>query len=414
MVVDDNFTADVRVPSSRYDREIERGVDLISSLPDEIIQHILAFVPTKEAITTSLLSKRWRYMASSLNKIQNIYTAIKMIDLNIRTGMIHHIPQLNSWIELAMSRNVETMSLAMMDANLEKYDIPEFFYTNTSVKQLSFEFYFADMIPKRSVSWTSLKKLKLSCCRLSDESLAKLLSGCPVLENPMLIVAPHIHRLVLRNSQFPCTLVDVSSLIEARVNYRFDLYKRTLEDDLLHLMMLEKLQNVEKLTIGADLLHVLSLGELRGNRFPMFKVKALTIETTMFQFVIPPAIERLLQNSPDLKKLTIHTRTYDTALGEKINSQLDQCLQSKDSIFQNMSCWDKESQQVASFVEPLVKEAKRLEKMIIHLEDRYLKARGFQNLVHTLSHNKDVSNIVLSTEPTRSDKCGIIGLFQMS
>lgn len=38
----------------------------------------------------------------------------------------------------------------------------------------------------------------------------------------------------------------------------------------------------------------------------MLKVKALTLETSISQYVIP-GIERVLQNSPDLKKVTVHT-----------------------------------------------------------------------------------------------------------
>lgn len=38
------------------------GVDSISSLLDEILHHILSFVPTNLAITTSVLSKRWRHI----------------------------------------------------------------------------------------------------------------------------------------------------------------------------------------------------------------------------------------------------------------------------------------------------------------------------------------------------------------
>lgn len=48
--------------------------------------------------------------------------------------------------------------------------------------------------------------------------------------------------------------------------------------------------------------------------FPMFKIKALTLETPYAEdgYVIPPAIEELLRHSPDLKKLTLHTKTRNT------------------------------------------------------------------------------------------------------
>ncbi|CAE6005485.1 unnamed protein product [Arabidopsis arenosa] len=467
MVEEDDVTGGVRVPSHRYDlrSKIAREVDIISSLPDVILQHILCFNPIELAIRTSLLSKRWRYVwcdtpslsfnggtlkLASLYKTQNRYTAPKMMNLQIRASENRDIPNLNSWIELAMSRNVENMSLEMVSHLVDKYDIPESFYVNTSLKQLNFEFYFADLIPRRSVSWTSLKKLSLRFCKLSDESVAKFLSGCPILESltlyfcdelrvldlskllrlrtlqvvrnfwgtdPLKIVAPQIHRLIVRNSQFPCTLVDVSSLTEAKVNICFESLERNLEDDSLQVKVLEKFQNVEKLTIGGDFLQMVSFAELRGEPFPMFKVKDLTIETSIFQFVIPAGIKRVLQNSPDLKKLTIHTRTCDTMPGNYIDRRLDsldsdpdpdQCLQSEDRIFRNKSRWDVKTKHVASFMELMLKNTKRLEKMIVHLEDRYLKARGFKSLTRTLSRNSDVS-IVFSTKPTRSDEWGIIG-----
>ncbi|XP_048497846.1 F-box/FBD/LRR-repeat protein At4g26340-like [Beta vulgaris subsp. vulgaris] len=50
--------------------EIE-DVDRISSLPDEILTHILSFMHTKEAVATSVLSKRWEF----------IWTRVPVIDL---------------------------------------------------------------------------------------------------------------------------------------------------------------------------------------------------------------------------------------------------------------------------------------------------------------------------------------------
>jgi len=147
------------------------------------------------------------------------------------------------------------------------------------------------MIPRCSVSWTSLKKLSLRFCELSDECIAKILSGCPILESltlshciyltvldlskslrlrtleiacnidntrPRQIVAPHIHRLRLKTYQSPCALVDVSSLDEAQVDCFIYSHLKTLDAYLLQdiLKMLEKLQNAEKLIFGCNILQV--------------------------------------------------------------------------------------------------------------------------------------------------------------
>ncbi|KAL1207143.1 putative F-box protein [Cardamine amara subsp. amara] len=379
--------ADVPTPSDcladqcgKTKRDSSEDLDLISSLPDVILQHILSLIPTKFAIRTTVLSKRWRHVwshtpslyfprdlyrfrlkADSINKTLTCYKAPKIITFNLCSIYIDHLPYIDGWIEFAMSRNVENLSLKFDFNSGKRYKIPEFFYINSSVKQLrveAVELSFHDMIPKCSVSWTSLKKLHLRYCKLSDESLAKILSGCPILESltlylcdkvrvldlskslrlrvlvidgdiwvpgPTQIVAPHIHCLRLRNSQLPCTLVDVSSLTEAKLDIFFCSPQKLKADFLqtMFLEMLEKLQNVEKLTFGANFLKVLSLAELRGVHFPSLKVKVLTLETMISQYVIP-GIVRLQQNSPELKKLTVHTTTDDGSIpNEYIDKYLD-------------------------------------------------------------------------------------------
>jgi hypothetical protein len=38
------------------------GADLLSALPDDVLQHVLSFIPTRESVQASLLSRRWRHI----------------------------------------------------------------------------------------------------------------------------------------------------------------------------------------------------------------------------------------------------------------------------------------------------------------------------------------------------------------
>ncbi|CAE6006948.1 unnamed protein product [Arabidopsis arenosa] len=461
-MADDSFTDGTRVPSNDNNpcRKTE-GVGLISSLPDSILQHILSFIPTKLAIRTSLLSKRWTHVWCDIPSLSlddetlkaasitlNRFTSLKIMNFHLNSTMKQNIPHINKWVEFAISRNVENLSLDFWNPGSSyKFEIPDFFYVNSSVKQLTIKLSFTDlMVHACSLSWTSLKKLYLRNCNLSDESMAKILSGSPLLESltlyfcnelrvldvskslrlktlkiyrniwvpgPTHIVAPHIHRLRLTNSQLPCTFVDLSSLAEARLDICIVPITRTFKADFLQdmvLKMLEKLQNVEKLTFGGNFLQIISLAEVRGVPFPMFKVKDLTLETVIFQYVIP-GIERLLQNSPNLKKLTIRARDTNTIRKEYINNYLklqdlnpDQCWRSKDGVFFNNLRWDLESKHATSFVELVLKNTKTLDldKIVILLNERYLRFKFEELVVPTvLSHNN--FSIALLNMPMPSD-----------
>ncbi|KAG2326314.1 hypothetical protein Bca52824_009042 [Brassica carinata] len=386
-------------------------------LPDEILQTILSYLPTQIAITTSILSKRWRHVWSDtpclyldwikpygpkgdiINKILDRYKARKMMSFKLKPNMRDDFPYIDRWIVFAMSRNY-----------------PDFFYISNSFKQLSVKYWVID--------------LKLPSFPVSDECMDKILSGCPVLESltlyfcdkllvldlskslslrtlvidrnfwapgPTRIIAPHIHCLKLKNSQLPCNLVDVSSLKEARMEICFF----TLEDlkacflQNMVLRMLEKLQHVDTLTFGENFLKVLTLAELRGVTIPSFKVKDLTLKTMISQYVIP-GIARLLQNSPELKKLTAIHKNYDADIIPEvhIDKYLDLQILNKDQR------WSLEAKHVASFMEIMCKNTKTLEKMVVWLDsDLHGQiSKELLEIVPMLSDKNNVSIVINSSE----------------
>ena len=164
------------------DRRIKAAVDLISNLPDEILQHIHCFIPIKVAITTSLLSRRWKHVwceipslsldatiltAASVNKTLSHYTAPKTKSFHLKTYRREYTPHINRWIKFALSHDVENLSLDFW-VNSYPYKLPDFFYNSSSFKQLNIKLsFFHTIVPECTVSWKFLQKLSLSGCTLS-------------------------------------------------------------------------------------------------------------------------------------------------------------------------------------------------------------------------------------------------------
>ncbi|KAH0867161.1 LOW QUALITY PROTEIN: hypothetical protein HID58_074183 [Brassica napus] len=335
-------------------------------MPDEILNHILSFIPIDLAIRTSVLSRRWRHAwcelpclhlrttGKGIDQTLLSYRRLKIMSFKLRVTHKVTEPQFNSWVEFAMSRNVG--GAVSHRPFFLTYGFPDSFYLSSSLRQLKLVDF--DMLPECTMSWNFLRRLTLSSCSLYDESIANILSGSPNLEtlqlfycggllkrldlSQMEIVAPHIHYLNLKNSNVaPCTLVDVSSLADAI------------------------------LCIGLN------------------------------------SIARLLQNSPGLKKLEVHA-TYVSYITDadldaylRISQGLDSdtCWRSKHEVFPttsrmySMSDCNDALKLLDSFLRLVLRNAKRLEKIVVRLGDSYFSDEQRERLlmVGTLSPNNNVS-----------------------
>lgn len=190
---------------------VENGVDRISALPDELLCHILAFLPTKKAVCTSVLSTRWRYLytlVSSLNFFGEIdgngaEQPNRFMNFVERVLLFRSRPSVEKF-HLELHCLVDPLRVygwihALMWHDIRELDLCNLYYTGESVLQLPASLFSCKTlvvlklgiglcllsIPARPCL-PNLKFLHIGGAFFSGDDIGKLLSSCPALEDLVL------------------------------------------------------------------------------------------------------------------------------------------------------------------------------------------------------------------------------------
>lgn len=202
--------------------------DEISQLPDELLLKVLLFLPTKVAVSTSILSKRWEFLWMWLPKLEysdssesKSWRLSPFVDLNLPLHKAPVIESLrlnfdaynrdivngiNNWVLTAVSRCVRELRVTLAFTHYKLARVPSNLFTCKSLVILELTGDFYVNVP-RMVFLPSLKFLILRRMWYSD--LHKLLSHCPVLEdllvepndddkNTLSVIVPSLQRLTLK------------------------------------------------------------------------------------------------------------------------------------------------------------------------------------------------------------------------
>ncbi|XP_058760962.1 FBD-associated F-box protein At3g52670-like [Vicia villosa] len=144
------------------------AVDNISSLPEVILCHILSFLPTKEAVATSVLSKRWTNLWHSVDTInftdiqihrsksnytfnESVYSVLVSRDAAAAGGshlissfclkisysnhrLAHlSLPNIIKWINLVVQRKLKHLSVDMWNEIENKVNQPQCRYEEVTI-----------------------------------------------------------------------------------------------------------------------------------------------------------------------------------------------------------------------------------------------------------------------------------------
>lgn len=189
------------------DKRCKSEVDMISTLPESLLETILCLLPTKMAARTSILSRQWRYKWTNLSKlafrVPLVYTPItnrRKPFNDLRQLLLSHQGVINDFslsmnlcnisdhdhfvfdqTILLLSKNHTLKKLkihginATCQHNLPKSVVLLDHLTDLYVEDFAFDI---DLLN----GFGNLTTLTLENVRISTKSLLRLLSNCPLLK----------------------------------------------------------------------------------------------------------------------------------------------------------------------------------------------------------------------------------------
>ncbi|XP_068645105.1 putative F-box/LRR-repeat protein At5g54820 [Aristolochia californica] len=204
-------------------------IDRLSSLPDSALHLILGFLPLDLAVRTSILSKRWHYLWTSIFRIdldENYFTQnrtrqdfleanmgwlasgikstgqkrfvefgrkflasypnneIESLRICMSDCLTKYRDDVNEWIKFAVDKKVRDLDLSFFDGSklgdVAAYELPPFIYQDKHIRSLKLTA--AVFRPRSFKDFTSLRSLSISLIQITQEFLDILFENCKALD----------------------------------------------------------------------------------------------------------------------------------------------------------------------------------------------------------------------------------------
>ncbi|XP_026416434.1 putative F-box/LRR-repeat protein At5g41630 [Papaver somniferum] len=234
------------------------GEDRISNLPDEILHRILSLVPAKCAMSTCILSKRWKYVSNSISTLDfRKWRTQKPFSEEGKLETKSFKNFLDTVVFLHEKPNIQKFYL---DLNEDFDESQVFRWVSNIIKRKVEEFYLYMTYSRTSCIFP------LSFFTYDSLTLLDLSFDNDVVEATVEIYAPNlltISYIAVATNDFP--LSSFPSLEEAKI--RFDL-RDCDEYDILNevcVKIFEKFSSAKLLKICAELFLVLNESDIQLN-----------------------------------------------------------------------------------------------------------------------------------------------------
>ncbi|XP_077216157.1 F-box/FBD/LRR-repeat protein At1g13570-like [Tasmannia lanceolata] len=346
------------------------NLDMITNLPRDVINAILVCLPIKDAVRTSILSRKWRYKWVTISHIvfnqpcnppnfppsKKALYHLKRVNI-IDQVLLHHrgpihmfecsyylptsCPDIDRWILFLSRRRIKELILEISPSDCDTtdcdttdfcdehhYRLPLCLFACHEMCHLRLEFTILD-IPHKFEGFHHLKVLDLRNVIISDYELQFLISRSPLLESLTLITsiehpnhlkinAPNLQYLYLEGSFEGLSFENTPVLATAK--FYPDMLPRHLQaDESCHFTrVIDGLHHVEKLEVNRAFLMVLAgdnVPKIVSSTFDHLKKLSLGMS-----FVNPEEILAslcLFRGSHNLQKLKIWTKSIGDVISDE-------------------------------------------------------------------------------------------------
>ncbi|KDP23731.1 hypothetical protein JCGZ_23564 [Jatropha curcas] len=179
---------------------IGTGLDRISDLPSNVIDHILACLPLKDAVRTCTLSKKWKekwhtvphvivnenlFHERSQRKLEGIINYVltrhegKIEKFSVHVEKVKDCYNMKLWIWRLSQKSIQELSLMIRRGR--RHEVPSDLFSCQHLRKLSLR-HFEVKSGHSFKGFHSLSSLQLNKVNISTAAFERLIASCPLLE----------------------------------------------------------------------------------------------------------------------------------------------------------------------------------------------------------------------------------------